>query len=84
MDEPRTGRSWRKLALLLSVPVAAVAMWVSVAAAGGSGSQDRPRADVAKPKPAKVQKKAPAGAAFFEHGERDCPFKGADVTSADV
>jgi hypothetical protein len=82
MDEPRTGRSVRKLALLLTVPVAAVAIWVSVAAASGSDSQQRTRADVAKP--AKVQKKRHGGAALFQHSGRDCPLQDAGVTSADV
>jgi hypothetical protein len=84
MDEPRTGRSMRRLALLLSVPVAAVAMWVSVAAAGGSGSPERVRSDVAKPKPAKVQKQQHAGRVFSQHGKRNCPYDDAGLTSADV
>ena len=83
MDEPRTGRSVRRLALLLSVPVAAVAMWVSVAAAG-SGAPDRTRGDVVKPKPATVQKKQHSGRAFSQHGRRDCPYDDAGLTSADV
>jgi hypothetical protein len=82
MDEPRAGRSRRVLALLLTVPIAAVAIWVSVAAAGGSDTQERVRSDVSKP--AKVQKKQHKGAAFFQHGERECPFKDADATSADI
>jgi hypothetical protein len=82
MDEPRTGRRTRKFALLLTVPVAAVAIWVSVAAASGSDSQQRTRADVAKP--AKVQKKRHAGAAIFQHGQRQCPFEDAGITSADI
>jgi hypothetical protein len=82
MDEPRAVRSARRLALLLMVPVAAVAIWVSVAAASGSDPQQRSRADVAKP--AKVQKNRHGGAAFFQHGRRDCPFKDSGVTSADI
>lgn len=82
MDEPRTGRSWRKLALLLAVPVAAVAMWASVALAGG-GSQERSRADVAKPA-VKAQKKHHAGAPAVQRNGEHCPFKDAGLTSADV
>jgi hypothetical protein len=82
MDEPRAVRGARRLALLLMVPIAAVAIWVSVAAASGSDSRERTRADVAKP--AKVQKARHGGAATFGHGRRDCPFKDAGYTSADI
>lgn len=43
MDEPRKGRSRSKLTLLLATPLAAVAIWASVAAAGGSGTPDSSR-----------------------------------------
>ena len=82
MDEPRTGRSRRRLALLLAVPIAVVTVWVSVAAAGGSSSHGKARADVAKP--AKVEKKRYARAGFSTHGKGDCPFEDAQVTRADI
>ena len=82
MDEPRTGRSGRRFALLLTVPIAVVAVWVSVAAAGGSSSQEKARGDVAKP--AKVENKQQADRAFATDGHGDCRFKDGEVTSADV
>ena len=82
MDEPRAGRSGRRFALLLTVPIAVVAMWVSVATAGGSASEQKARSDVAKP--AQVENKQRASGAFFTDGDGDCAFKGGEVTSADV
>ena len=84
MDEPRTSRSGRRLAILLALPVAAVALWASVAAAGGSGPQGKSRGDVAKPA-AKAQGKQHARAGVSRHqGDRDCPLKDAGIASADI
>ncbi len=79
MDEPRFGRRARRLAILVAMPVAAVALWVSVAAAGGSGSQQEPRSDSAKPAQLQKTKSDPTS----RHDGRKCPFRDA-ATSADV